>query len=74
VRRERVTREEIESVVRGAGLSSTAEAAAVILETDGSFHVLTELGADCSAGARRSPGGAGQDARHGGPRREGDAA
>lgn len=45
----RVTLEEIESVVRGAGLSSLGEAAAVILETDGSFHVLAEIGADRSA-------------------------
>ena len=49
MRRERVTLEEIESVVRGAGLSSTAQAAAVILETDGTFHVLGEVGSDCSA-------------------------
>lgn len=49
MRRERVTLEEIESVVRGAGLSSLREAAAVILETDGSFHVLAELGTDRSA-------------------------
>ena len=49
MRLERVTLEEIESVVRGAGLSSTGEAGAVILETDGSFHVLAELGADRSA-------------------------
>ena len=47
--RERVTREEIESVVRGAGLSSVYDAAAVILETDGSFHVLPALQGDCSA-------------------------
>ena len=49
MRRERVTLEEIESVVRGAGLSSLGDAAAVILETDGSFHVLADLGSDCSA-------------------------
>jgi uncharacterized membrane protein YcaP (DUF421 family) len=69
LRRERVTLEEIESVVRGAGLSSLGEAAAVILETDGSFHVLGEIGADCTAlhGVRGFPAG-GKRAREGGPR------
>lgn len=75
LRRERVTPEEIDSVVRGSGLSSTAHAAAVILETDGSFHVLGEIGADCTAlhGVRGFPAGSGQQARDGG-RRAGDAA
>lgn len=49
MKRERVTLEEIESVVRGAGLASLADAAAVILETDGSFHVLGQLDGDRSA-------------------------
>lgn len=49
LRDERVTRDEVESVVRGSGLSSLAAAGAVVLETDGSFHVLTELGQDVSA-------------------------
>lgn len=49
MRDERVTREEIESVVRGAGISSLQEVGAVLLETDGSFHVVPKLGADLSA-------------------------
>lgn len=49
MREERVTLDEIESVVRGAGLSSLSCAAAVILETDGSFHVVNELKGDRSA-------------------------
>ncbi|MDQ3058888.1 MAG: DUF421 domain-containing protein [Pseudomonadota bacterium] len=49
LRRERVTADEIESVVRGAGLCSLSQAGAVVLETDGSFHVLTQLQEDCSA-------------------------
>lgn len=75
MRRERVTLEEIESVIRGSGLSSVAQTAAVILETDGSFHVLGELGADCTVlhRVRGFPAGDGQDARDGG-RRPSDAA
>jgi uncharacterized membrane protein YcaP (DUF421 family) len=49
LRSERVSVEEIESVVRGAGLSSLRRAGAVVLETDGSFHVLPELRSDESA-------------------------
>lgn len=49
MRDERVTREEIESVVRGAGLSSLSDAAAVILETDGSFHLVFDLAGNGSA-------------------------
>jgi uncharacterized membrane protein YcaP (DUF421 family) len=49
MRTERVTVEELESVVRGSGLGSLAQAGAVVLETDGSFHVLSELQGDCSA-------------------------
>jgi uncharacterized membrane protein YcaP (DUF421 family) len=49
MREERVTLEEVESVVRGAGMSSLSDAAAVILETDGSFHVVKELKSDSSA-------------------------
>jgi uncharacterized membrane protein YcaP (DUF421 family) len=74
MRRERITPEEIESVVRGAGLSSTAEAAAVILETDGSFHVLAELGSDCSALNQVRGFRAGPDSQRGGLRRQHDGA
>lgn len=47
LRRERVTPDEIESVVRGAGLCSLSQAGAVVLETDGTFHVLAQLQDDC---------------------------
>lgn len=49
LRRERITAEEIRSVVRGAGLASVRQAAAVVLETDGSLHALTDLDGDLSA-------------------------
>ena len=53
MRRERVTADEIESVVRGAGLGALEAAGAVVLETDGSFHVLPKGQANDSA----MPGG-----------------
>ena len=40
LRRERVTEDEVRAAVRAAGLASLQEAAAVVLETDGSFSVL----------------------------------
>lgn len=46
---ERVTADEIESVVRGAGLGSLEQIGAVVLETDGTFHVLPREQADGSA-------------------------
>lgn len=49
LQRERVTSDEIRAVVRGAGLASLQQAAAVVLETDGSLHVLPELTGDLSA-------------------------
>jgi len=49
IRRERVTRSELESVVRGAGLTDLKQAEAVVLETDGSFHVMASRGGDGSA-------------------------
>ena len=49
MRRERVTADEIESVVRGAGLGSLDQAGAVVLETDGTFHVLPKGQAEGSA-------------------------
>lgn len=46
------------AVVRGAGMASLHQAAAVVLETDGSLHVLPELTGDLSAlrGVRGIPG------------------
>lgn len=38
---QRVTRQEVLSVLRGEGLSSVEKADAVVLETDGSFSVIT---------------------------------
>jgi uncharacterized membrane protein YcaP (DUF421 family) len=40
MRRERVTREEIVAAARSQGILSMSDAAAVVLETDGSFSVL----------------------------------
>jgi uncharacterized membrane protein YcaP (DUF421 family) len=40
MRRARVTEDEIHAALRGAGVASLDEAAAVVLETDGSFSVL----------------------------------
>ena len=40
MRKERVTREEVKAAIRAAGLSSTADAEAVVLETDGEFSVV----------------------------------
>lgn len=47
---QRVTRQEVLSVLRGEGLSSVEKADAVVLETDGSFSVVT---------SRHDSGGAG---------------
>lgn len=41
LRRERVTRDEILCAVRGAGLGDLADVAAVVLETDGTFSVVS---------------------------------
>ncbi|MBV1691436.1 DUF421 domain-containing protein [Novosphingobium sp. G106] len=48
LRDERVVRGEIEAAVRGAGIGDLAAVAAVVLETDGSFSVISRR----SAGAR----------------------
>jgi uncharacterized membrane protein YcaP (DUF421 family) len=48
MREERITRAEVESAVRGQSTGSITECAAVVLETDGSLHVLRDLG-DMSA-------------------------
>ncbi len=42
--RERVVENEIYSALRSAGLAKVEDAAAVVLETDGSFTVVKELG------------------------------
>lgn len=44
MRRERVTRQEIETVVRSAGKQDVDDIAAVILESDGSFSVIDTTG------------------------------
>lgn len=38
---ERVTREEVEQAIRGSGIGRVEDVAAVVLETDGSFSVIT---------------------------------
>jgi uncharacterized membrane protein YcaP (DUF421 family) len=43
MRRERVTREETLAVIRNSGVSDIADVAAVVLETDGSFSVLSSI-------------------------------
>lgn len=40
MKQERISLDELESAVRAGGLSSLSDATAVILETDGSLHVL----------------------------------
>lgn len=53
LREQRVTREEVESVVRAAGLAAVADAAAVVLETDGSMSVVPRPAAPSRAPANR---------------------
>jgi uncharacterized membrane protein YcaP (DUF421 family) len=53
MRRERVTEEEVETVLRTNGLRDPAAAAAVILESDGSFSVIDGRAA---AGSRAQAG------------------
>ena len=45
MRRQRVTREEVVSAMRSSGLSRPEDAAAVVLETDGSLSVVRATGA-----------------------------
>lgn len=49
MRRERVTKSEVLAVVRGHGLGSLEQVGAVVLETDGSFSVITDVGPSRSA-------------------------
>ena len=44
LRRERITRDEVLAVLRSAGVADRAEAAAVVLETDGTLNVLSDAG------------------------------
>jgi uncharacterized membrane protein YcaP (DUF421 family) len=58
MRRVRVTEDEIHAALRGAGVASLDEAAAVVLETDGSFSVLRNAAGERSTlkGVERRPG------------------
>ena len=49
LRRERVTLAEIRAAVRSTGLSRIEDAAAVVLETDGSISVIERLGSPSTA-------------------------
>jgi uncharacterized membrane protein YcaP (DUF421 family) len=49
MRRQRVTREEVVSALRSSGLSRPEDAAAVVLETDGSLSVVAAAGGDQEA-------------------------
>lgn len=51
LRAERVTPDEVDAAVRGAGHSSVAEVAAVVLETDGSFSVIATSSDERGLGA-----------------------
>jgi uncharacterized membrane protein YcaP (DUF421 family) len=42
MQRQRITREEIGAAIRASGLSSTADAVAVVLETDGTISVIKD--------------------------------
>lgn len=44
LKKERVAEGEVLAALRSSGIASVEDAAAVILETDGSFSVITELG------------------------------
>lgn len=44
MRKERVTREEIDAALRDSGLAEVAQAAAVVMETDGSLSVVAHRG------------------------------
>lgn len=51
MRKERITREEIEAALRDSGVAELAHASAVVLETDGSLSVVTHEGKKEGAGA-----------------------
>jgi len=45
LRRERVTHEELRAVARSHGVTDLGDIGAIVLETDGTFHLLSEIGA-----------------------------
>ena len=49
MRQERVPESEVRAALRAAGVSSVEQASAVVLETDGNFSVLADLGNPASA-------------------------
>lgn len=53
MRQQRITREEVEAAMRGAGASAPVDVAAVVLETDGSISVIAEAGNNAAARSRR---------------------
>lgn len=53
LRSERVTREEILAAMRGSGIALPSDVDAVVLETDGSFSVISGAPTDGSAGTLR---------------------
>ena len=57
LRAQRVTHEEVLAVLRGQGVAALEAAAAVVLETDGSFSVITSLPADGKASALKEVAG-----------------
>lgn len=53
MREERVTREEILAAMRGSGAAAPSEVDAVVLETDGSFSVVSGAPAGKGVGTLR---------------------
>lgn len=58
MRRERVVREELMAAIREQGKSSLGEIAAVVLETDGSFSILSSTSQDDARSTLKSVRGA----------------
>lgn len=70
MREQRVTREEVLSVLRGQGITAVEDAAAVVLETDGSFSVISEAPSGKDGNVLTNVAGAEENfARVGGPPR-----
>ena len=55
LRRERITRAELDAAIRNAGLGALTDAAAVVLETDGSITVIAQSAQPDSASASAIP-------------------
>ena len=53
LRKERVTEEEILAAMRGSGAASASDVDAVVLETDGSFRVISGVAVDKAVGTLR---------------------